>query len=44
MWRCTPSVPALGRQDQVNLYELKASLVYMSSRTAKEKDRASKNK
>jgi hypothetical protein len=33
---CTPSISALGRQRQVDLYEFEASLVYRaSSRTAK---------
>jgi hypothetical protein len=34
-WRCTPLIPALRRQRQVELYEFEASLVYTeSSRTA----------
>ena len=30
LWWCTPLIPALGRQRQVDLCEFKASLVYKS--------------
>ena len=44
VWWCTPLIPALGRQRQVNS-EFKASLVYkVSSRTARATQRNSVSK
>jgi hypothetical protein len=46
MW-CTPLIPVLGRQRQLDLYEFKANLVYRaSSRTARaiQRNIVSKNK
>ena len=39
-WRCTPLIPALGRQREADLYEFKDSLDNgVSSRTAKDTQR-----
>jgi hypothetical protein len=30
MWQCTPSIPELGRQKQVDFYEFEVSLIYIA--------------